>query len=271
MFSVIIPLYNAEATMRRSIDSILNQSYKDFELILVNDGSSDNTSSICEEYASRDNRIKLINQTNGGVSKARNAGIAASNGAWIVFVDCDDWLDASALSYFAVVGRNNDIDYIFCDYFINERRQSSGCYGTFCPTEFVEKNECDKIWNGCYKSPIIKKNVIRFDEDITLAEDRLFNYQYLASCRTVFVSQEAFYHYSFSNTNSLSYTGFSIENFSECHVRTHRALRRLNRKVASCYLKGSFKGMVWKRITEGQSFGEILEYRKSLVGGYTTD
>ena len=93
IISIIVPVYNVEEYLQRCIDSILNQRFKDFELILINDGSTDNSLKICKEYSLSDSRVKVINKENGGLSSARNAGINIAKGKYIGFVDSDDWIN----------------------------------------------------------------------------------------------------------------------------------------------------------------------------------
>ena len=97
LFSIIVPVYNADVYLERCVKSILKQEFKDFELILVNDGSKDNSLSLIEKFAKQDNRIKYISQENRGLSYARNRGISMSTGMYIVFVDADDWIDIKFL------------------------------------------------------------------------------------------------------------------------------------------------------------------------------
>ncbi len=91
--SVIVPVYNAESTLQRCVDSILAQTFEDFELILINDGSKDQSGDICDEYAAKDSRVKVIHKPNGGVSSARNAGLRIAHGEYIAFIDSDDYID----------------------------------------------------------------------------------------------------------------------------------------------------------------------------------
>ena len=99
LVSIVIPVYNAEIYLKKCINSILTQTYKNIQIILVNDGSTDNSAKICEDFLKKDNRIKLINKTNGGVSSARNMGIYNCEGDYIVFVDSDDWIDSRHIEY----------------------------------------------------------------------------------------------------------------------------------------------------------------------------
>ena len=97
--SVIVPVYKAEAYLRRCVDSILAQTFQDFEVLLIDDGSPDRSGEICDEYARKDRRVRVFHKENGGVSSARNVGIEKALGTWIMFVDADDWLCADTISY----------------------------------------------------------------------------------------------------------------------------------------------------------------------------
>ena len=111
--SIIIPIYNAEKDLKRCIDSVLTQSYQNFELILINDGSKDLSGMICQEYAQIDNRIKYFCQDNSGVSAARNLGIKKSTGTWISFIDADDYIEPDYCSILQSIDSKN-VDWIFC-------------------------------------------------------------------------------------------------------------------------------------------------------------
>ena len=116
LFSVIIPVYNVERYLRKCLDSILIQSFKDFEVILVDDGSKDKSGTICDEYATKDERISVLHKENGGVSSARNAGIDKASGEWILFVDADDVVPQDTFLYYANSIASNDIEMILGSY-----------------------------------------------------------------------------------------------------------------------------------------------------------
>ena len=115
LISIIVPVYNVEPFISECINSILIQSYKNFELILVNDGSTDNSPTICEQYASKDKRIKVIHKANGGLSDARNWGLKFSSGEYVVFLDSDDyWNDCDALfSLYSLLNKYSEVDVVF--------------------------------------------------------------------------------------------------------------------------------------------------------------
>ena len=116
LISVIIPVYKVEKYLKRCIDSVINQTYKNLEIILVDDGSPDNCPKICDDYSKKDKRIKVIHKKNGGVSAARNKGLKLSNGDYIVFVDSDDWLEYNFVEEMLTNLRKNKVDYFFVLY-----------------------------------------------------------------------------------------------------------------------------------------------------------
>ena len=124
-FSIIVPVYNVEKYLNQCVDSVLGQSYKEFELILVNDGSSDGSSKICDSYEQADNRVRVIHKENGGLSSARNAGIILANGEYVIFLDSDDyWDDLGALNDIAAITDKTNVDVIIFGY--KKRYDSTG-------------------------------------------------------------------------------------------------------------------------------------------------
>ena len=97
LISIIVPIYNSESTLKRCVDSILAQTYQNFELLLIDDGSKDCSGEICKEYAQKDSRVKVFHKENGGVSSARNLGLDNARGEWVTFVDSDDWIDVYSI------------------------------------------------------------------------------------------------------------------------------------------------------------------------------
>lgn len=271
---MVVPIHNAEWTMDKCISSVLAQIYTDYELLLIDDGSKDGSGRICDNYALQDKRIKVVHKENGGVSSARNVGLDLAKGTWIVFIDADDWLEPDALQYFAEVTQNKKVDYLLCGHYLNDMKKTKKG-GEMSVRECLDRYECDKLWEGLYKRSIIEENNIRFDEELTLAEDKLFNYQYLRKCSNVYVSGRIFYHYNFCNENSLSFRGFSIENWSKCQLLIYKELKEIHKEKATIGFINTFKGTVWTRICVGQSLNALVRFydyvhqeEKSLPGSY---
>lgn len=193
LISVIVPIYNAEKFLHYCIDSILNQSFVDFEILLVNDGSTDNSGKICDKYAEKDTRVKVIHKQNGGVSSARNAGIEAAQGEYICFVDSDDYLESNYLKELIETKRKySDFDNVWCgfqtveDYLKNNRNafaaENNKGYSfsnLSSIMDLCEKWLVQMPWNKLFITKIIKENSLIFPPELSLGEDYIFNLRYL--------------------------------------------------------------------------------------------
>lgn len=223
MISIIVPIYNSELYLSRCIDSILKQTYSDFELLLINDGSKDRSAEICDHYAKRDNRIKVFNKANGGVSSARNLGLKNISGEYVTFIDSDDWIVEEYLE--KLINNNEDADLI-CQtaVLLNEdgyEIDRPNYNNNKCLYKNITKKDIEDLllsgwlnWSACklYKSFIIINNNISFDESISFSEDTLFTVQYIIHAKKVLVENIANYRYIIYQTkNSLS-GNYSYEN-----------------------------------------------------------
>ena len=188
--SVIVPIYNAAAFLHHCIDSITQQSFRDFELILVDDGSKDKSGEICDEYVLKDKRIQVVHQQNGGVSKARNTGLAHATGEFVAFVDADDNISPH---YLEDLLRHSSHDLVIGGYTMTP----SGRIITIDSHSYSEKelplflqSHIHRLyftvpWGKLYKRAPILEHHILFDTHIRLAEDLIFNLQYLKYCQSV--------------------------------------------------------------------------------------
>lgn len=215
LLSVIIPLYNAEKYLFRCVDSVRRQSYKNLEIILVDDGSTDNCGAMCDQMATQDNRIKVIHKANGGQSSARNDGLNVANGEYITFVDSDDWIEPDTYQYTMGLLLDTDADVADVD-----------CQFAYADDDVVpvrtEKIECyrgqDVLWHFLYRGITIQNSApyscsrkvyarkligdMRFRKDAN-SEDMLFNYQVLKHANVIVVSNQVKYHY-FQNSAGIS-------------------------------------------------------------------
>lgn len=207
--SVIVPVYNAGKWLQRCIDSILAQTFTDFELLLIDDGSTDNSGAICDEYAEQDSRIRVFHKPNGGVSSARNLGLDNARGEWITFVDSDDWIISAYLS--SLLG-DEEVDFAMLNYqavgwkgWINKEYENRVYSENELPQFFVSHLiSCNTPWAKVFKCSIIKKNYIRFDEALSYGEDTLFVIDYLMHVEKVRIINNKYYYYNCENLNSLS-------------------------------------------------------------------
>ena len=205
MFSFIIPCYNVEKYLAECVDSILAQSVADFEVILVNDGSKDNTGAICDAYAAKDPRVKVIHKENGGQSSARNMGTAVAKGDYIIYIDSDDFImDRDFLKKMA---ENADSDIIFYKHkkFDDESKAFSPCTYSFAGLGEGDYYDTLKAmiaadafygmaWNKCIKASVIRDNNIRFDESLS-CEDMDWIYYVILGSSSVKLVDEPFIAY----------------------------------------------------------------------------
>ena len=210
LISVIVPVYNVEKYIKRCIDSIINQKYTNLEIILVDDGSPDNCGKICDEYAKKDNRIKVIHKENGGVSSARNAGLEVANGKYITFVDADDWVEHQYIEQLARVMIEKQADYVTCGYNRvyanqNEKINYSGRIIEYTPKEYLVKLLNVQLGYGFCHMKLIKRNVIkdkRFYDKLIVGEDAFFNVELCENMKKITILEKTLYNYRF-NENSI--------------------------------------------------------------------
>lgn len=213
MVSVIVPVYNGEKYLRECIDSICNQSYTDLEIIIINDGSNDNTSKIAKQIESKDNRVIYVEHENKGVSYSRNKGLDLATGEYIVFVDCDDTIEKGYIELlFNQISKNN-LDIVSCGY------TDISIYGTIKLNDFyignsmlnkdefinnIFKGVGGTLWGKIFKTEIINKNKIRLNNNIFMCEDMLFVLQYSMQSKSFGAIEQSLYNYNRKNENSIS-------------------------------------------------------------------
>lgn len=199
--SIIIPIFNVESYLSRCINSILLQTFTNFELLLINDGSSDDSGNICNEYARRDNRIKVFHKRNGGVGSARNLGLDNARGEWITFCDSDDWVEKDWLESYVDEIKNNP-DILFQGYIYEYPTKSyAHCinrrYNEYIKNIFLLEKEdlFGWTWNKLFKSEIIKQYNLRFNCVFNINEDLLFTLQYCSHAYSISILPITKYHY----------------------------------------------------------------------------
>lgn len=207
MISVIVPIYNVEKYLNKCIKSIMNQTYKDIEIILINDNSEDKSYELCVELQNVDKRIKVINlNKNHGVSYTRNVGIDNSNGEYLIFIDADDFIDKRMLEELLKNIRENDADISICNFLKSNENSTERVKKCSKNIKNLNRNELLQeitgkksfqgfVWNKLYKKEIIDKYGIKFDERITICEDLLFNCEYISKIRKGTYNENKMYHY----------------------------------------------------------------------------
>lgn len=193
--SIIVPIYNVEKFLRECIESLINQSYENIEIILINDDSPDNSKSICEEYQKKDNRIKLYNKENGGLSDARNFGIEKSTGEYLIFVDSDDVIDRNYIKILLDNSVENDAEICICNFEKFEEHYHEDLAtihykkSIYLPSEFIKEILCVKK-NSYAWGTLIKKKIfgdIRFKKGIRFEDIEMMYKLYMKSNRIIFV------------------------------------------------------------------------------------
>ena len=203
LVSVIVPVYNVEKYLNKCIDSIISQTYKNLEIILVDDGSPDNSGAICDEYAKKDTRIRVIHKENGGVSSARNVGIEISNGNWISFIDSDDWIEEDYFEIMLNEAKKENADIVFCGYnriWKNKVETINGFEDnkSFNSKEYLINALTPQTGIGFCHMKIIKRNSIgqiRFNNELVVGEDALFNVEISKNIEKAFFCKKALYNY----------------------------------------------------------------------------
>ncbi len=211
--SVIIPIYNGEKYIYDMYESLKNQTFQDFEIIYVNDGSSDNSKKILDEIKKKDSRVYVVSQVNKGICASRNVGIKVSSGEYIIFLDQDDGIEPNLVEKYYTTIVENDVDIASfgkIHYFVDENGKITDVKPMNIDEELVtsrrrlieclfnidNKKRLMTIWNCIYKRSLIEKNTIRFDEHFKHGdEDGMFNMEYALHCDRVYFSKESYYHY----------------------------------------------------------------------------
>lgn len=232
MISIVIPVYNVAQYLNECLQSVANQTYTDWECILVDDGSTDGSSEICDEWGKKDSRFVVYHQVNGGVSKARNYGIGQAKGDFITFIDSDDWVESNYLS--EMVMWSVDVDIVVSGFWKEDdiccTTKNVPIYSstfTLTPNHvaaFVSLNENLLFyapWGKLYRTSIIKDYAIRFPENCFYGEDLQFNYTYLEYVINIAQVSVANYHYRKVEGSASLSTTYRPNQFQQDYEQWH--------------------------------------------------
>lgn len=256
--SIIIPVYNTGDFLHKCISSVLTQNLKDFELILVNDGSTDNSGQILDEYAKNDNRIKVIHKENAGVSAARNDGIKEACGEYIGFIDSDDWIEPSMYEKMYFLAKENNVEIVMCDTVsvFDNKPTEPDTINQLKKDVLLKKDAIspalllEMAGSACrciYKSSLIKENNVLFPVGIKLSEDRIFNILAFGYSNKIYYTKTAFYkRYMRKGSAVNKYYENKLQMALDAKFKTEQALdlvwkkneyklMYLNQFVSSCY------------------------------------
>ena len=219
--SIIVPVYNAEACLRRCVESVLNQEYADFELLLADDGSRDGSGRICDEYAAADSRVRVFHKENSGVSDSRNLCLDQARGRYLQFLDADDWITANATKLLVQAMEEHLCDLVISDFYrvVGERVSPKG---DIDEAQVLSREEYAShmmenpanyyygvLWNKLYRREIVERHHLRMDPAISWCEDFMFNLEYIRRAETFFALQVPVYYYV-KTKGSLCTQGISI-------------------------------------------------------------
>lgn len=243
LISVIVPVYNAAKYLTKCIDSIINQTYQNVEIILVDDGSTDGSGEICDRYARRDARVKVIHKRNGGVSSARNCGLDAATGSFVTFVDSDDYLE---LSFAKMISDDMNEDTDIALYSMIQQKKNGEVIGGHIYSEdifIINSMVGQQLYQINVATPvaiafrcsIINDNNLRFQQNYPMGEDSLFSQQYLLLIsKGVRLSSQVVYHYVRWNPDSLS--NKYVENIEDIYTSISEVQEQLEEKYGATYV-----------------------------------
>lgn len=221
LLSVIVPVYNAEKYLNQCIDSVLRQTFKDFEMILVDDGSNDSSSKICDDFSALDSRVSVIHKENGGHTSARNAGLKRAIGKYVAYVDSDDWIEPEMFSVMMSAIQTEQLDMVCCQYSVENAYNTipymmnwdSGIYRKEDIKQLKQnilcyKDRCDfgiapSVWGKIFEREKLLPVQMQVPEIIRMGEDVAVTVPYILSCDSIQILNQNFYHY---RMNSVSIT-----------------------------------------------------------------
>lgn len=210
--TILIPVYNVERYLPQCLDSILQQSYKDLQVVLVDDGSKDGSWTVMQEYAARDSRIEIYHQENQGVSAARNALLDKVAGDYVLFVDSDDWIEPETVEYLVAKAESCNADIVKCNMVINDTEVNKAPYNEVAWNQetAIENFLMHTVFRGSLCDKLVRASLykdIRFDNKISYGEDALAVWHALQKTNNVVMTDRQLYHYRMNNT-SISHQTF---------------------------------------------------------------
>ena len=272
--SIIIPIYNAEKYLTKCLESVIKQTYKNLEIILIDDGSKDNSRLICQKYALKDNRIRLICNSNHGVGYSRNCGIKISSGDGIIFIDADDCVNLNYVEKMVCFFDNNDL--VMCNVYYFYEKYNKYILNNINLKDLTGnwKNDIsllgDRIYYPhlkLYKTEIIKNNKIYFPEDMVTAEDQIFNYKYLSYVNKYKYLNEGLYIYSIRGNDSLSKirTRASFESEIKSIIFKKSYLKKMNVLNENKMIMRHLIFLMTKYIYINDEENPFFEYKKRMI------
>ena len=285
--SVIVPVYNATEYLHKCVDSIINQSYVNLEIILVDDGSVDESLSVCEQYACQDQRIKVLHKENGGLMSAWMAGVELASGEYFCFVDSDDWIDPCMIE--ELFGRTSDAEQeVICCNFAIEKKTGSIPQKHELPAGIYEEKKLDEVkerllgneirevsFSRCMKlisRELILNNLCYCDQRIRMGEDVNIMLPALLDTRRLVILEDAFYYHYYFNESSMvhRYDKELVSNIQILMTCIHRVMEEKlsDRELKQSLLKGADQEelLLWLLVLKNEARGNPSGYRRNILG-----
>lgn len=280
MISFIVPVYNVEKYLERCLESILRQTSQDFEIVLVDDGSTDSSGEICDKYAEIHNCISVYHKKNGGLASARNYALKYVKGEWIAFVDSDDWIEEDYVEEVLKVSNSNHqyesivfgyyIDYVENDYTLHRKLEINNNMNLPQVMEQMEKKGMfNSVCNKLYSNQLLQKYEIRFEKGMEPGEDLLFNCNYFQHISTCSVSDRELYHYMRQGENTLTkkydpnlYE--KIQFFDKARVDLYDALKMRSERYQNLLYKYYF-AYITSCVYNNYGLGNGVSFRKRII------
>lgn len=242
LISVIVPIYNSEKFLKKCLESIVGQEYSNVEILLIDDGSEDDSRAICEEFTEKDDRFKYFYQRNAGVAAARNNGLANANGEYICFVDSDDWLNTDHIKKLYDIVKESGADLAVCGISVTDgdvaiNAVTHECEGIFSRAAVASsylKDEKMILWNSTFNKLFKKEKIyVPFDESVKCGEDCIFVMRYMESCDKIAITKNTGYNYFKPQNERIKY----LENDArQCFLYS----QSVGRFLASCMEESNY-------------------------------
>lgn len=280
MISVIVPVYNVEKYLDNCIESIINQTYSDLEIILVDDGSSDNSSKICDDWSEKDNRIIVLHQENQGVSSARNNGLRLAKGEYIGFVDSDDYIESKMYEILLNKLLEDNSDISVCSSYVVDKNGvvktdtslGNQQYSQEEAVKLISYKMNNSLWNKLFKAELIKN--CRFDENHTFGEDHLILLQILKNVNKVSFTNHSLYYYV-QRENSITGMSFNKKSFDQVFMKdTMFEFVKENFPYVSCFYRKlcfTSRENLCRKIIMSNLEKEYLEELKSYLDYFKSE
>ena len=268
--SVIVPVYKAEAYLRRCVDSLLAQTFQDFELLLVDDGSPDRSGGICDEYARRDARVRVFHKENGGVSSARQCGLDNALGDYTIHADPDDWVELDMLEtlYAKATEETHVADIVICDYTIHTakgktiyKQANPPQHGIQCMEDVLNSKLHASLWNKLIRKKLYTTNDIHFTKDLNMREDLSVVYRLFFFAKVISYVPRSFYNYIVGRTGSYVTSGITKGTLVSTHLLIIQMKDFLEKNTVGDHTEKAFKHFFASSLSDIMLYGNLNDFK----------